>query len=192
MNDQKEDHSDPESPHKLTVTNVYRPIMCLPMILKILTAQIREEIYYSLINHRLLPKEQRTCRGRTIRARELLYVDEPILNNNKTRGENVATAWFDYKRHTICPTKLDMRLCQNVRGIRRIHKVYKENNGKLESGIDSGRKKVCRRDNPERYLAGRCAITITICYSGDTSLSHTNEMHWWIYTNKIGKKISIT
>ena len=42
IDDQKKDHIDPERPRlKGTAPNNYRPIMCLPMMWKILTAQIR-------------------------------------------------------------------------------------------------------------------------------------------------------
>ena len=54
--------------------------------------------------------------------------------------------------------KLDERLSQNVQNTRQSHKVYRENHGKLESKIDSRRKKLIWRENP-----GRCTITINIC-----------------------------
>ena len=58
MNDKRKDHSDPKDPPpKGTTPNNYRPITCLPMMWKILTAQIREEIYASLISRGLYPEE---------------------------------------------------------------------------------------------------------------------------------------
>ena len=45
--------------------------------------------------------------------------------------------------------------------------------GKLESRIDSGRKKPDSGEDPERYLVGRSAITITIFNSDDTTQSLT-------------------
>ena len=38
---------------------------------------------------------------------------------------------------------------------------------KLESGIISRKKKYSWGENPERYIPGRCTITITICDSDD-------------------------
>ena len=46
-----------KDPSKGTAPNNYRPITCLPMIWKILTAQIREKIYYSLTSRGLFPDE---------------------------------------------------------------------------------------------------------------------------------------
>ena len=87
-----------KDPSKGTAPNNYRPINCLPMMWKLLTAQIRENIYYSLTSRRLFPDEQKGChkgsRGRT----ELLYIDQHILNESKTRRKNLAMAWLDYKK----------------------------------------------------------------------------------------------
>ena len=64
------------------------------MIWKILTAQIRENIYYSLTSHRLLPDEQKGCCKRFRRTTELLH----LLHESKTRRKNLARAWIDIKK----------------------------------------------------------------------------------------------
>ena len=65
---------------------------------KILTAQIREKIYYSLTSCRLFPDEQKGCRKGSRGTAELLYIDQHILNESKTRRKNLATAWIDYEK----------------------------------------------------------------------------------------------
>ena len=64
---------------------------------KILTAQIREEIYFSLTSHGLLTKEQKGYRKGPRGTGELLYIDQHILNESKTRQKNLAMAWIDNK-----------------------------------------------------------------------------------------------
>ena len=97
MNDQKKDNPDPERPHrKGTAHNNNRPIKCLLMTWKILTAQIRMEIYYLLISHGVLPEEQKGCRKVTKGTVDLLYIDH-ILKGGKTR-KNVIMAWIDNKK----------------------------------------------------------------------------------------------
>ena len=59
-----------KDPSKGTAPNNYRPIVCLPIMWKILTAQIMEKIYYSLTSHGLFPDERK----------------------------NLAMAWIDYKK----------------------------------------------------------------------------------------------
>ena len=83
---------------KGTAPNNYRPITCLPMMWKILTAQIRKAIYYSLISCRLFSDEQKGCCKGSRGIAELLYIYQHILNESKNRRENLAMAWIDYKK----------------------------------------------------------------------------------------------
>ena len=85
-------------PSKGTAPNNYRPIICLPMMWKILTAQIREDIYDSLISRRLFPKEQKGCRKWTRGTEELLYIDPNILKESKMRRKNVAMTRIVFKK----------------------------------------------------------------------------------------------
>ena len=87
-----------KDPNKGTTPNNCRPITCLPMIWKILTAQVREKIYYSLTSRRLFPDEQKGCRKGFRGTAELLYIDQHILNESKTWQNNLAMAWIDYKK----------------------------------------------------------------------------------------------
>ena len=64
---------------------------------KILKAQIREKINYSLISHGIFPNKQKGCYKRTRRTGELLCIDQRILNESETRRINLAMAWIDYK-----------------------------------------------------------------------------------------------
>ena len=86
-----------KDPRKVTVPNNYRPIPRLPMMWKIFTAQIREEIYYSLTNHGLFPEEEEVYRKGSRGTVELLYIDQHILNESKTRRKKLAMACIDYK-----------------------------------------------------------------------------------------------
>ena len=71
---------------------------CLPMTWKILTAQIREEIYDSLTSRGLFVEEQNGRRKGSRGTRELLYIDQYILNERKTKRKNLAMSWIDYKK----------------------------------------------------------------------------------------------
>ena len=90
-----------KDPNKGTGPNNYSPITCQPMMWKILTAQIREEIYYSLTSDGLSPGEQKGCCKGSRGTAELLSIDQHILNESKSRRKNVAMAWVDNKKHMI-------------------------------------------------------------------------------------------
>ena len=87
-----------KNPNKGTAPNNYRPITRLPMMLKILTAQVREEIYYSLTSRGLFPDEQTGCCKGSRCTAELLYIDQHILNESKTWRKNLAMAWIENKK----------------------------------------------------------------------------------------------
>ena len=83
-----------KGPFNGAFTNNYRPINYQPMMWNIQTAKIREVIYYSLTSQGLYPGEQEGSRGTV----ELLYIDQHILNERKTRWKNLAMARIDYKK----------------------------------------------------------------------------------------------
>ena len=52
-----------------------------------------------IINERERERErERRCRKGSRGTAELLYIDQHILNESKTRRENLAMAWIDYKK----------------------------------------------------------------------------------------------
>ena len=87
-----------KDPNKVKAPNNYRPITCLPIMWKLLTAQIREEIYYSLTSRGLFPDDQKWCRKGSRCIAELLYIDQHIQNESKNWRKNLAMAWRDYKK----------------------------------------------------------------------------------------------
>ena len=87
-----------KEPIKGTGPNNYRPITCLPMMWKILSIKIRDEISYSLIRHGLFPDEQKGCRKGSRGTEDLLYIAQNILNESRKRRKNLAIPWIDNKK----------------------------------------------------------------------------------------------
>ena len=90
-----------KDPSKRTALNNYRPISCLPMMWKILTAQIREEIYYSLTSRSLFPDEQKECCKGSRGTAELRFISQRIQKESKTRRKNLWPRLIT-KRHMLC------------------------------------------------------------------------------------------
>ena len=67
------------------------------MTWKILTAQIREEIYYSLTSRGFFP-EQKGCRKGSTVTGELLNIDQHILNEIKTKWKKSSYGLIDHKK----------------------------------------------------------------------------------------------
>ena len=58
--------------------------MCLPMMWKILTSQIKEEIYFLFEGCGLFHEEQKGCSKKTRGTDDLLYIDQHIQKDMKT------------------------------------------------------------------------------------------------------------
>ena len=83
---------------KGTVARNYRPITCLPLVWKLLTGIVANEVYSFLQGHNLLPEEQKGCRHNSKGTADLLFLDKMILKEVKSRKKNLAMGWIDYRK----------------------------------------------------------------------------------------------
>ena len=80
------------------VASNYRPITCLPLMWKLLTGVIADQIYAHLDQEKLLPEEQKGCRKGSRGTNDLLYIDRAVIKEVKSTNKNLAIAWIDYKK----------------------------------------------------------------------------------------------
>ena len=57
----------------------YRPINCLPLMWKLLTGVIANQIYAHLDQEKLLPEEQKECRKGSRGTNDLVYIDRAVI-----------------------------------------------------------------------------------------------------------------
>ena len=76
----------------------YRPISCLPLMWKLLTGMIAENIYLFLEKNKVLPDEQKGCRKGSKGTKDQLLIDKAILKDCKRRHTNLSMAWIDYRK----------------------------------------------------------------------------------------------
>ena len=62
----------------------YRPITCLPLIWKLLTGVIADQIYAHLDQEKLLPEEKKGCRKGSRGTNDLLYIDRAVIKEVKS------------------------------------------------------------------------------------------------------------
>ena len=79
------------------VTN-FRPITCLPVMWKLLTGIIAEEMYEHLQRKHLLPNELKGCRKNVRGTKDQLLTDKMILSNCKRLQTGLAMEWIDCKK----------------------------------------------------------------------------------------------
>ena len=83
---------------KGNVASNYRPIICLPLMWKLLTGLIADQIYAHLDQKKLLPEEQKGCMKGSRGTNDLLHIDRAVIKEVKSRNKKLAIAWIDYKK----------------------------------------------------------------------------------------------
>ena len=152
-----------KDPSKGNAPNKYRPISCLLMMWKILTAQIKGRDLLLTNKPRIVPwiierMPQRIQRQSRV---TLHRSTNPKWKQDQTKKPSNGLDWIQ-RGIWYVSAKLDNKLSQNVQNIQWSHKLHQENHENLESWIDSRRKKPGWNKNPKRYFPRRCTITLTI------------------------------
>ena len=75
----------------------FRPITCLPLMWKLLTGLILEDMYCFMENKNLLSEEQKGCRRKSRGRKTQLLSGKTILKDCRKRRINLAMAWIDYR-----------------------------------------------------------------------------------------------
>ena len=70
---------------KGNVASNYRTIPCLPLMWKLLTGVIADQICAHLDQEKLLPIEQKGCRKGFRRTNGLLYFDRAVIKEDKSK-----------------------------------------------------------------------------------------------------------
>ena len=71
---------------KGNVVSNYRPTTCLPLMWKLLTGVIADQIYAYLDQEKLLSEEQKGCRKVSRGTNDLLYIDRAVIKEVKSRS----------------------------------------------------------------------------------------------------------
>ena len=87
-----------KDPRKGHAVEYYRPITCLPLMLKFLTGVIAEEKHGYLEEEKILPVEQKGSRRGSHVTKDQLLIDKTVLKGCKKRHINLSMAWIDYKK----------------------------------------------------------------------------------------------
>ena len=76
----------------------FRPISCLPLMWKLTTGILADNMYDYLERERILPEEQKGCRKGRRGTKDQLLIDKAILKDCRKRHTNLAMAWIDYRK----------------------------------------------------------------------------------------------
>ena len=102
---------------KGNVASNYGPITCLPLVWKLLTGVIADQMYAHLHQEKLLPEEQKGFRKGSRGTNDLLYIDRAVIKEVKSRNKNLAMTWIDYKKVYDMVPHLSIIECLDLFGI---------------------------------------------------------------------------
>ena len=89
-----------KDPQKGNTADNYRPILCLPLMWKLLTGVIAEEMYKYLGREKILPEKQKRYKRGSHGTKDQLLIDKTVLKDCKKRHTNLSRAWIDYRKVT--------------------------------------------------------------------------------------------
>ena len=102
---------------KGNIANNYKPITCLPLMWKLLTGVVADQIYAYLDQEKLLAEEQIGCRKGSRGTNDLLYIDMAVIKEVKSRNKNLAMASIDYKKAYHIIPHLRIKECLDLFGV---------------------------------------------------------------------------
>ena len=74
------------------IASNYRPIICLPLMWKLLSGVIADQVYGHLDQQKLLPEKRKGYRKRSRGTNDLLYIDKAVIREVKSRKKGLAMA----------------------------------------------------------------------------------------------------
>ena len=87
-----------KDPNKGNQPGNYRPITCLPLMWKTLTAVMAGKLYDHLEDQGIIGDEQKGCRRNTRGTKDHLLLDKAVLRDCRSRKTNLALGWIDYQK----------------------------------------------------------------------------------------------
>ena len=87
-----------KDPKQGSLVSNFRPMTCLPLMWKLLTGVLAEELYRHLDENQLLPVEQKGGRKGSRGTKDQLLIDKMVIKNCKRRLTGLGVAWVDYKK----------------------------------------------------------------------------------------------
>ena len=76
----------------------YSPIICLPLMWKLLTGIVADEIYNHLEENDILPEEQKVGRRNSKGTKDQLLIDKAVMKNCRRIKVWLSMVWIDYRK----------------------------------------------------------------------------------------------
>ena len=154
---------------KGNVASNYGPITCLPLVWKLLTGVIADQIYAHLHQEKLLLEEQKGFRKGSRGTNDLLYIDRAVIKEVKSRNKNLAMTWIDYKKVYDMVPHLSIIECLDLFGIaENIKSLLVNSMEKCKVMLCSGNSELGEVEINRSIFKGDSLSPFCVCFSNDS------------------------
>lgn len=88
----------PKTPLPSADPRDYRPITCLPVLYKIITAVVSDLMWPHISQFGILPVDQRGCVPGSLGCKEQLLLNQMVVETARRRKRNLSMCWIDFKK----------------------------------------------------------------------------------------------
>ena len=113
-----------KDPKKGNAVENYRPISCLPIMWKLLTGILANEMYEFLDKNNIFPEEQKGCKRKSRGTKDQLLIDKAVLKDCKVRKTSLGIAWIDYRKAFDMAPHSWILKCMSMFGIAKTRKSF--------------------------------------------------------------------
>ena len=87
-----------KDPEKGSAEDNYRPISSFPLMRKLLTGILANEMYEFIEKNNIFREEQKGCKRKSRGTKDQLLINKPVLKDCKVKKANLGMAWIDYRK----------------------------------------------------------------------------------------------
>ena len=146
--------NEPKGKEKGNAASNYKPITRLPLMWKLCTGIMGDELYNDLEKKHLLPDEQKGCGRNSKGKKDQLIIGKMVTRNCKRRQIGLAMAWVVYKKaYVMIPHSWIIKCLQMFVAAEYYGKVSGKEYGSVENGTYDRRTAIMHCWYKERIIS---------------------------------------
>ena len=127
--------------------NNYRPVVCLPLMWKLLTGIFADKIYDHLQVNHLFPDEQKGYRRRSRGTKDQLLIDKAVTREARAMKRSLSMGWIDYRKaYDMVPHSWILEMMGKVKVAENVQSLLRRSMGDWKTALTSNGEMLCEVD----------------------------------------------